>query len=216
MTTPVQIPDAAVQAASKAYCDGYDAYDDHDKAVNAAITAALPHLQLGFEVKAGYRVDAYDLQMNGKSVPLERALSCEATKTVDVASVQSSALIELLDDMRFTLENMGSTDETDAYLIERILAHVDNLRSLSAEPAQGEQWHPTHRHVKRDTDYQLIGTGKMQAEAWFDYASGASADMQKVAIYRGDDGQLWVRPIAEFIDGRFEPLSAAPTSEEEA
>ena len=31
-----------------------------------------------------------------------------------------------------------------------------------------------------------------------------SLDDEPVVIYRGDDGKLWVRPIAEFEDGRFE------------
>lgn len=62
------------------------------------------------------------------------ALTNEGTKPVDVAAVQSSALIELLHDMRFRLENMGSTDETDADVIERIINHVDHLRALSAAP----------------------------------------------------------------------------------
>ncbi|MFK4823186.1 hypothetical protein ACI0FM_00060 [Paenochrobactrum sp. BZR 588] len=62
------------------------------------------------------------------------------TKPVDVAAVHSSSLIELLHDMRFYLENMGSTDETDAELVDRIMTHVDHIRALSAEPAQGEQW----------------------------------------------------------------------------
>ncbi|MDP8249593.1 hypothetical protein [Pseudochrobactrum saccharolyticum] len=90
------------------------------------------------------------------------------------------------------------------------------IRALSAEPAQGDQWQPTHRHVKRGTEYHLIGTGKMQAEKWYEYPCERpvnSIDMQEVAIYRGDDGQLWVRPVAEFNDGRFEILPAAPTTE---
>ena len=42
-------------------------------------------------------------------------------------------LIELLHDARFRLENMGSTDKTDADLIERIMAHVDRF-NVSSTP----------------------------------------------------------------------------------
>lgn len=44
MTNKTHIPDEAVQAASQAYCNHYDAYDNHNDAVKEALTAALPHL----------------------------------------------------------------------------------------------------------------------------------------------------------------------------
>ena len=66
---------------------------------------------------------------------------------------------------------------------------------------------PTHRHVKRGSEYVLIGYGKMQSEDWVtDHGCDGSrlVDMQEVAIYRAvSDGSLWVRPKDEFEDGRF-------------
>lgn len=75
----------------------------------------------------------------------------------------------------------------------------------------------THRHVKRQTEYVLIGIGKMQSSDWLDGKRvrrgqprgdvGAGVDMREVAIYRSvDDGSLWVRPREEFEDGRFQAL----------
>lgn len=66
-----------------------------------------------------------------------------------------------------------------------------------------------YRHVKRGTEYELIGIGKMQAEDWI---AGSmlpqSVDMREVVIYRSvtDPSEIWVRPREEFEDGRFERL----------
>ena len=75
-----------------------------------------------------------------------------------------------------------------------------------------------YRHKKRGTEYELIGIGKMQAEQWFEHATyekrgltfqrNATVDMREVAIYRSatDPTEIWVRPLEEFEDGRFEVL----------
>jgi hypothetical protein len=81
------------------------------------------------------------------------------------------------------------------------------------------------RHKKRGTTYEVIGVGKMQAEDWCQFTTevnhsegreyaiaGKAVDMREVTIYRStDDGQIWVRPVEEFNDGRFE--RAALTTE---
>jgi len=77
---------------------------------------------------------------------------------------------------------------------------------------------PTHRHVKRGSEYVLLGMGKMQAEDWRDLSGeqvledgaevGKSVDMREVAIYRSiADGSLWVRPREEFEDALLAALS---------
>jgi len=72
------------------------------------------------------------------------------------------------------------------------------------------------RHKKRGSEYEVIGVGKMQTEDWMireycgadEPVNGATVDMAEVAIYRSvDDGSLWVRPVKEFNDGRFEVLT---------
>ncbi len=85
---------------------------------------------------------------------------------------------------------------------------------LDAALASGEQGNATHRHKKRGSEYVLLGIGKMQSEGWYDPSktiSTAKVDMREVAIYRGADGALWVRPREEFEDGRFEALDAPHT-----
>jgi hypothetical protein len=96
--------------------------------------------------------------------------------------------------------------------------HAKRINSALAAPVRDE---PTHRHVKRGTDYVLIGYGRMQAERWEIVHELPSepihtADMAEVVIYRSvDDGSLWVRPREEFEDGRFVALSQTSKPEGE-
>lgn len=69
----------------------------------------------------------------------------------------------------------------------------------------------TWRHKKRGTEYQLLGIGKMQSENWYEDNIGwDNIDMREVAVYQGSDAQIWVRPIEEFKDGRFEQVANFP------
>ena len=57
-----------------------------------------------------------------------------------------------------------------------------------AEPAQ------KYRHRKTGGVYRLIARGCMES------------DLAPVTIYAAADGTVWVRPTAEFNDGRFVPI----------
>ena len=58
-----------------------------------------------------------------------------------------------------------------------------------------------YRHNKRGTTYTLIGEAQVQATN-----DAPLKDFETVVVYRGEDGNLWVRRKAEFHDGRFEQL----------
>ncbi|MBJ6986897.1 hypothetical protein [Devosia sp. MC521] len=89
------------------------------------------------------------------------------------------------------------------------------LSALKTTPAPVSE--ATHRHKKRGTEYVLIGEGKMQAETWVDMFEGGvlSVDDEEVAIYRSatDPTEIWVRPLEEFRDGRFENLTTSTGGE---
>lgn len=67
--------------------------------------------------------------------------------------------------------------------LDRYLRNAMNAEDL--KPGQ----HVKHR---KGGEYVIVGTGWVEA------------DMSLVVVYRKvDDSALWVRPMAEFIDGRF-------------
>lgn len=59
------------------------------------------------------------------------------------------------------------------------------------------------RHKKRGTEYIEVGRAKLQAAD-----VGGLSDCHPMVVYRGEDGQLWVRPEDEFDDGRFVRVEA--------
>lgn len=72
---------------------------------------------------------------------------------------------------------------------------------LKAQDTTGRTW----RHKVRGTCYVEVGRGLTQS-----HESGL--DEWPVVVYRGldDGGKLWVRPVEEFEDGRFERVDAEP------
>jgi hypothetical protein len=57
----------------------------------------------------------------------------------------------------------------------------------------------TFRHRQRGTSYTVVGKAVLQTGT-------ALTDDQQVIVYVGADGQLWVRSVEEFCDGRFEKI----------
>lgn len=65
----------------------------------------------------------------------------------------------------------------------------------------------THRHKKSGGYYERLGEAFVQTAT-------PLANMEKVVLYRGKDGSLWVRPVAEFEE-RFEAVAVMPPVTEE-
>ena len=70
---------------------------------------------------------------------------------------------------------------------------------VTAPPLQpglmpASDWAPTHRHRKGGL-YRVLGHGTWEA------------DRSPAVIYDDADGTVWIRPTAEFEDGRFEALT---------
>lgn len=62
------------------------------------------------------------------------------------------------------------------------------------------QVHSKYRHKKRGGIYNYISHASVQAEH-------PIKEGDKVVVYTGENGQMWVRPHHEFHDGRFEPVA---------
>ena len=82
------------------------------------------------------------------------------------------------------------------------LREIMRLVLIAAEKAS---WQPSHRHVKRGTDYVVVGQATIQ-----DSTGSYLGEACPVTVYRNKDGRLWVRATDEFNDGRFVALPAAP------
>lgn len=62
------------------------------------------------------------------------------------------------------------------------------------------------RHKKRGTVYEVIGYGQIQTDT-------PLADYAEVAVYQEKGGdKIWIRPLSEFQDGRFEVLTPETTA----
>lgn len=72
------------------------------------------------------------------------------------------------------------------------------LRKAHDEIERLSKFRPSHEHRKGGR-YQYVGSAKVQTDT-------PLADYDSVIVYRAEDGTLWVRPNAEFHDGRFKAL----------
>lgn len=84
----------------------------------------------------------------------------------------------------------------------RLQREVEALRA-------DQKWEPTHRHLKRGSSYQVIGSAVLQT-------AEPIHDAHAMTVYVSENGALWVRPTTEFNDDRFEQIAPPAASEEDA
>lgn len=206
------IPRTAVEAARSEFFSQWK-NQSFGQDMEAAIAAALPHLQATVAIQ-----------------PLHWLEPCSATNGTWAAktpfgtyyvSNEDGWYAGLDDNIYERFEWVGTRDPCDqekAFAAAQADYETRVLPLLSIAPIVPSTM-PVRivHHKKRGSTYEVIGSGRMQADQWFDNGDPAcpSVDMREVAIYRAQkDGSLWARPIEEFEDGRFEDIqSLDPASE---
>ncbi len=70
---------------------------------------------------------------------------------------------------------------------------MDMVRTVAYQCASPSGPRTRVRHLKRGTTYQVLAVGEIEATG------------ETVCVYVGEaDARVWVRPLEEFGDGRFE------------
>lgn len=85
----------------------------------------------------------------------------------------------------------------------REIASLDEAASIIRDLLAERAWRPTHRHLKRGSEYQVLAFGELQT-------TSPIPDETPVTIYLAGNGAYFVRPTAEFEDGRFELIPEPP------
>ena len=92
---------------------------------------------------------------------------------------------------------------TGAVVVQMLRAYAGMLEGAAAPAAPAAApAQPRWRHKRTGGTYVEVHRGHLQASD--------DLDMAPVVVYRSEaDGRVWVRPVAEFEDGRFERISGA-------
>lgn len=150
----------------------------------------------GWWVRARRQGDSQDLLNQLKiSGFIEEGCICINNKAdclrLDNLAAEREEEFDLADEVHFASTRVGKAAD-----------YQDRLSPRFSPRFRGSFW----RHLKRQTEYVSMGVGTLQVSG----ADHKSMDDQLVMIYIGLDGQIWVRPLREFLDGRFVCINGNP------
>ena len=99
-----------------------------------------------------------------------------------------------------TIASLNPHDPQDTQIIGPLIKQLfEEVECFSKIIGQKKTEKKRWQHLKRGSTYIEIGRGRLQIEG--------DLDMTEVVVYMSEeDGLIWVRPVSEFEDGRFESL----------
>lgn len=124
----------------------------------------------------------------------------------DTVEVKKVWLDQLLAELEYTRAHVSNQRAVVDANLETLMHAQRRFEQSELEKAelltqiQFQEQPVRMRHVKRGTIYELVSVASIQTDTPLN-------DYDQVMVYRGEDGQVWVRPLAEFNDGRFEPIA---------
>lgn len=136
----------------------------------------------------------------------------DSTRT-GAAETEETYTIEMGQAAESYLYSVGYDKSEDKF--PKLFRWSDCLAAMIAarpEAPSDAGWRERVRHVKRGTEYEVLGEAEAQVSGsdsritehrdWLTEAV-ILEDGDKLTVYRGTDGRLWCRPTDEFRDGRF-------------
>jgi hypothetical protein len=99
--------------------------------------------------------------------------------------------------------NVSVRDEERAAMLKQISDLQTELLKLNLAISEAISKREHVRHIKRGSTYRVLGKGKIQV------SGNPLVDYAEVVVYASDEtGDIWIRPIDEFEDGRFEKIAS--------
>jgi len=119
-----------------------------------------------------------------------------------VSAGREARLRELLAATVDALDSVRGAHVQYQQLTQSVDKVTEEARAALSDAATPAPFQPTHRHKKRGSTYQVIGTASVQSADF-----SCLGDESVATVYQDENGRLWVRAFDEFNDGRFEALA---------